>query len=66
MSKYSNALFAFITVIWVSCALSGFAGWLTHIVFCLQHGRWGFLIAGAIAFPIGVIHGWGLWFGWFH
>lgn len=42
-----------------------FAAWLTHIVFCLKAGSWGFLIAGAIFFPIGVIHGTGLWFGFF-
>lgn len=42
-----------------------FAGWLTHVIHCLQTGEWGFLIAGAIVAPIGVIHGWGLWFGFF-
>jgi len=37
--------------------------WLTHIVFCLSTGKWGFLIAGAIFFPIGIIHGIMIWFG---
>jgi hypothetical protein len=41
------------------------AAWLTHVVVCLQIGKWGFLIAGAILFPIGIIHGVGLWFGIF-
>lgn len=41
------------------------AAWVTHIVVCLKAGMWGFLIAGAIFFPIGIIHGVGLWFGWF-
>jgi len=41
------------------------AAWITHIVVCLKAGTWGFLIAGAIFAPIGVIHGTGLWFGWF-
>lgn len=41
------------------------AAWITHIVVCLKAGYWGFLIAGAICFPIGIIHGVGLWFGWF-
>lgn len=41
------------------------AAWLTHICFCLSTGKWGFLIAGAIMFPIGVVHGTGLWFGFF-
>jgi len=30
--------------------------WVSHIVFCLSTGAWGFLVAGAIFFPIGVIH----------
>ena len=45
-------------------ALFAFIGaWLTHIVFCLGAGKWGFLIAGAIFFPIGIIHGIMIWFG---
>jgi hypothetical protein len=39
--------------------------WLTHIVVCLQTASWGFLIAGAIVFPIAWIHGTGIWFGLF-
>lgn len=39
------------------------AAWLTHIVTCLAQGFWGFLIAGAIFFPIGIIHGFMIWFG---
>lgn len=41
------------------------AAWLTHIVHCLSEEAWGFLIAGAIMFPIAIIHGVGLWFGFF-
>ena len=37
--------------------------WLTHLVVCFQGNRWGFLIAGALFFPIGIIHGIGIWFG---
>lgn len=39
------------------------AGWFTHLYTCFTTNEWGFLIAGAIFFPIGVIHGWGIWFG---
>jgi ribose/xylose/arabinose/galactoside ABC-type transport system permease subunit len=42
-----------------------FVAWLTHVVTCLGEAMWGFLIAGAIFFPIGVIHGVGIWFGFF-
>ena len=41
------------------------ASWITHIVVCLKASSWGFLIAGAIMFPIAVIHGTGIWFGFF-
>jgi len=40
--------------------LCGFA-WLTHIFFCFSHAAWGFLIAGALFFPIGILHGFYLW-----
>jgi len=39
-----------------------FAGWVTHIITCFSEGLWGFLIAGAIFFPIGIFHGIWLWF----
>ncbi|RWK76256.1 hypothetical protein [Mesorhizobium sp.] len=44
--------------------LASLAGWLTHLYVCFNEELWGFLIAGAIFFPVGVFHGWGLWFGW--
>ncbi len=39
------------------------AAWLTHIIACLQNNEWGFLIAGALFFPIAMIHGFGVWIG---
>ena len=39
------------------------ASWLTHVIVCIKAGSWGFLIAGAIFAPIGMIHGTGVWFG---
>lgn len=41
------------------------AAWMTHVFTTLTTGAWGILIAGAILFPIGIIHGIGLWFGLF-
>ena len=41
------------------------SAWLTHIVTCLSDDRWGFLIAGALMFPVAIIHGIGIWFGAF-
>lgn len=38
------------------------SAWLTHIIYCFGHNAWGFLVAGAIFFPIGIFHGIYLWF----
>lgn len=45
--------------------LLALGAWLTHVVVCLKTAAWGFLIAGAIFFPIGIIHGFGIWLGFF-
>lgn len=45
--------------------LACIAGWATHVIVCMQTGSWLLLIAGAIAFPIGIVHGIGIWFGAF-
>jgi len=39
-----------------------FLAWLTHVFYCFGHVMWGFLLAGAIFFPIGILHGFYLWF----
>lgn len=39
------------------------AAWLTHVIVCLVQAKYLLLIAGAIIFPVGIIHGFGLWFG---
>lgn len=40
-----------------------FSAWLTHVITCLTDEAWGFLIAGALLFPIAIIHGFLIWFG---
>jgi hypothetical protein len=40
-----------------------FASWLTHIITCLADGSWGFLVAGALFFPVALVHGTGVWLG---
>ena len=39
------------------------AAWFTHLIVCFTEAAWGFLIAGAIFFPIAFVHGTGAWFG---
>lgn len=57
--KGEGEILALAVVAWVV------ASWLTHVVVCLKTASWGFLIAGAIMFPVAVIHGTGVWFGAF-
>ena len=40
-----------------------YSAWLTSIVFCATNGQRPLLIAGAAFFPVGVVHGIGVWFG---
>jgi len=47
------------SVIW----LLGYSAWLTSIVFCSANGQRPLLIAGATFFPIGIVHGVGVWLG---
>lgn len=47
----------------ISFSLWVFAAWITHLVICFKAASWGFLIAGAIFFPVAVVHGTGAWFG---
>jgi hypothetical protein len=40
-------------IIGITCVIA----WLTHIFTCFANAMWGFLVAGAIFFPIGILHG---------
>lgn len=55
-----------IGVILAALALLGatLGAWIQHIVTCIQNQEWLLLIAGAFIAPVGMIHGWGIWLGW--
>lgn len=38
------------------------AAWVTHVLSCIVDATWGFLIAGAIMFPVAIVHGIYIWF----
>ena len=40
-----------------------YSAWLTSIVFCAAGGHRPLLIASAMFFPVGIVHGVGVWFG---
>ena len=57
MSDLLSVIMSLLVGVWVACA------WLTHVIVCLKTASWGFLIAGALVFPIAWVHGTGIWFG---
>jgi len=46
-----------------SVGLVAYAAWLTSIVFCSANDQFPLLIASAAFFPIGIVHGIGVWLG---
>ena len=57
MNDHWKGILALAFIIWLP------ASWLTHVIVCIGDDRWGFLIAGAICFPIAMIHGTCIWLG---
>lgn len=49
----------FIMMIPFACLLA----WFQHLYTCFTDESWGFLIAGAIFFPVAIVHGLGVWMG---
>lgn len=54
--------FQTMTIIMVT-GLFTYSAWLTSIVFCSANGLRPLMIAAAAFFPVGVVHGIGIWFG---
>ena len=48
---------------WLVMVVVIFGSWLTHVIVTIKAAAWLFLIAGAIFFPIGIVHGIATWFG---
>ena len=62
MSDLFDRAIALLTfLMFVACTTAVLAAWVIHIVACISGAMWGFLIAGAVLFPIGVAHGIYLW-----
>jgi hypothetical protein len=47
----------------LSFGMIAYAAWLTSIVFCASNNMRPLLVAAAAFFPIGIVHGIGVWFG---
>lgn len=52
-----------VVVLYAFLVLSSTAAWVTHVVATVSAGAWLLLIIGTLVAPIGVIHGWMVWFG---
>ena len=63
MSKDRDFSTGILTIIFI---IVPFMAWFQHLYTCFTTERWGFLIAGAIFFPVAIIHGVGIWFGFWH
>jgi hypothetical protein len=51
--------------LYLTLPLTLIAAWFTHVITCIQNESWLFLIGGALCFPVGFVHGVGIWFGYF-
>jgi hypothetical protein len=52
-------LIQFAVIAWVAMA------WLTHVIVSISTSKWILLLVGAFVFPVGCVHGTGIWFGIF-
>jgi hypothetical protein len=49
----------------IATIITSIAGWVNHVIICIQDEAWILLAFGCIVAPIGVLHGIGSWFGLF-
>ena len=47
----------------IAAVFTCLGAWITHIIHCLVTAKYLLLIAGGFIFPVGVVHGIGIWFG---
>ena len=52
-------------VLYVIFSLIPLAAWVTHVVTCISDEKWILLLIGALGFPVGIVHGIGIWLGFF-
>lgn len=38
--------------------------WMTSFIYAIKHSEWVLLLVDCVFFPAGIVHGMGLWFGW--
>jgi hypothetical protein len=63
MALYRDAMDFTTAMFWLLSGMSAYAAWLTSIVFCAANDLRPLMIAAAAFFPVGIVHGIGIWFG---
>ncbi|PHS59672.1 MAG: hypothetical protein COB03_02185 [Alteromonas sp.] len=50
-------------IFFIGIALATFGAYIQHFVTAINEEMWVLLVLGAVIFPVGVLHGWLVWFG---
>lgn len=61
----SNRGYGAFALVFLVLGLMSVISWFVHVYTCIQEEAWGFLVAGAIMFPIAIVHGLGVMLGIF-
>ncbi|WP_035977650.1 hypothetical protein [Bradyrhizobium sp. th.b2] len=48
---------------YILCLCVAASAWTTALVTTIKDGRTALAVIGFVAWPVGVIHGWGIWLG---
>lgn len=62
IARNRTALVRFLIIVGVAAAA---VGWLMHVMWCLMIASYVLMVGGALVFPVGIVHGWGLLLGLF-
>ncbi|WP_315782343.1 hypothetical protein [Bradyrhizobium sp. SZCCHNPS1003] len=54
---------AYFALLYIGCWVTSIAALVTHVISCVKAASIALLIIGIILPPVGVIHGWGIWLG---
>lgn len=50
-------------IFFIGIALATVGAWVQHFITTVSEEMWVLLVVGAIIPPVGVLHGWLVWFG---
>ena len=56
---------ALAALIVIAAWITAIAAWVTHVIVCIKSASWILLPFGCFVFPVGIIHGAGIWLGLF-